>query len=249
MEDNAFASDASRVTYHASRFTFPGLRSFWRRLLFLRFRLFQRHRYRRLVLEEVAGTPILVLPQVFNPALFRSGAFLVGCLGPDVISPSARVLDLGTGSGIGSVFAARWSGRVVAVDINPEAVRCARINALLNRVEERVEVRDGDLFAPVRGERFDMVLFNPPYYPGQPRDALDWAWRSSDVHERFAAGLAGHLAPGGRALVVLSSDAGEGRWMDAFRTNGLSPRIFRQRDLINETITVYEVRRGDDHPL
>jgi release factor glutamine methyltransferase len=227
----------------------PGVRFLWRRLLAWRFRLFQRHRYQHLVLEKVAGTPILVLPQVFNPKLFRSGEFLACCLGPEIVRPDATVLDLGTGSGVGAIFAARWAARVVAVDINPEAVRCARINLLLNRVEERVEVRQGDLFAPVRGERFDLVLFNPPYYSGPPRNALDWAWRSDDIHLRFAAGLANALAPGGCALVALSSDAGLAKWMASFQAHGLSVRVFRQQDRVNEIATVLEVRQANDHPL
>ncbi len=227
----------------------PGLRSFWRQLLAWRFRLFQQHRYKRLVLEEVAGTPILVLPQVFNPKLFRSGEFLARCLGPQVVRPDATVLDMGTGSGIGAVFAARWAAHVVAVDINPEAVRCARINALINHVDERVDVRHGDLFVPVRGERFDLVLFNPPYYLGQPHDALDWAWRSDDVHQRFATDLPNALAPGGLALVVLSSDAGVAKWVATFQAHSLSVRVFRQRDYINEIETVLEVRCTDDSSL
>ena len=79
------------------------------------------------------------------------------------------MLDLGTGSGVGAVFAAQWAGQVVAVDVNPAAVRCARINVLLHGVEDRVDVLQGDLFEPVAGERFDVILFNPPYFPGQPR--------------------------------------------------------------------------------
>ena len=142
------------------------------------------------MLEEVHGTPILVLPQVFNPELLRTGAFMAGVLDERAIPAGAAVLDLGTGSGVSAIFAARLAGRVVATDINPAAVRCARINALLNGVEDRVEVREGDLFAPVAGERFDVIIFNPPYYRGTPRDALDHAWRSNDTVERFAAACA-----------------------------------------------------------
>jgi methylase of polypeptide subunit release factors len=226
-----------------------GIRLLWRRLLAWRFRFFHRHRYQRLVLEEVAGTPIVVLPQVFNPKLFRSGEFLVGCLGPEIVQANTTVLDMGTGSGVGAVFAAGWAARVVAVDINPEAVRCARINILLNRLEERVEVRQGDLFAPVYGERFDLVLFNPPYYLGQPGNALDWAWRSDNIQVRFAAGLPNALAPRGRALVALSSDANVATWVASFQAQGLSARVFRQQDRINEIQIVLEVRRADDPAL
>ena len=218
-----------------------GLRLAHSRLLQVWFRLFQRHRYDRLVLEEVAGTPILVLPQVFNPKLFRSGEFLVQCLGPKVIPPGATVLDMGTGTGVGAVFAARWAGRVVAVDINPEAVRCARINVLLHRLEGKIEVRQGDLFAPVAGERFDVVLFNPPYFRGEPQGALDRAWRSNDVMERFAAGLPDVLAPGGGALVVLSSQGDVAGALAAFQAHGLQVETLAERDLINEVLTVYHL--------
>src|SRR4051812_23698325 len=99
-------------------------------------RPFLRRRLGRVVLEHVDGVPLIVLPEVFNPVVFRTGALL----GRTVASSAAaaphatsRALDLGTGSGVGAVFAARrgypW---VIAVDVNPEAVRCVRLNALLN---------------------------------------------------------------------------------------------------------------------
>src|SRR5581483_11690365 len=159
--------------------------------LTLRYQVFSR-RYDRLALESIGGVPLLVLPQVFNPVLLRTGAFLARALTRLPLQEPARmaVLDMGTGSGVGAVFAARRGARVVAVDINAEAVRCARINALLNHLDERIEVRHGDLFEPVRGQRFDLVLFNPPFYRGAPSDNLDHAWRGQDVFERFAGGLA-----------------------------------------------------------
>jgi methylase of polypeptide subunit release factors len=118
----------------------------WARVVF---RLFQRHRYGRLVIETVAGTPLVVLPGVFNPKLFQTGEFLAETLSERWVPPGSTVLDMGTGSGVGAVFAARWARRVVAVDISPTAVRCARINVLLHGLEDRVEVRAGDLFEPL----------------------------------------------------------------------------------------------------
>ncbi len=213
----------------------------WKWLARLRFHAFQRHRYKRLVIERAAGQPFVVLPQVFNPGLFRSGAVLAATLGRPAPGGAGRALDMGTGSGIGAVTAARQGWQVVATDINEAAVRCARINALLNEVEGRVEVRHGDLFEPVAGERFDVVLFNPPFFRGVPADALAHAWRGVDVVERFAAGLREHLAPGGYALVVLSTDGEHAAFLHAFEAAALGVTVLQQCDLRYEMLTVYRL--------
>jgi release factor glutamine methyltransferase len=210
---------------------------------YFRFVLFQRHRHGHLVLERVAGFPVLVLPEVFNPKLFRTGELLAGSLDGALVPPGASVLDLGTGSGVAAVAAARLGARVVAVDINPHAVRCARINALLNHVEGRVEVRQGDLFKPVESQQFDLVLLNPPYFRGAPRDLLDAAWRSEDVAEHFAAGLPGHLAPGGRAIVLLSTDGDAPRFLAALAEARLRTTVRRRDELWHEVLTLFEVTR------
>jgi release factor glutamine methyltransferase len=155
---------------------------------------------------------------------------------------------MGTGSGVGAVFAAEHTSCVVAVDINPHAVRCARINALLNGVDDRVDVREGDLFAPVAGERFDLVLFNPPYFRGKPRDPLDHAWRSPDTVERFAARLGDHLTPAGSALVVLSTDGETPAFLAAFERNHLDISIAARTELANETLSIYQLRPKGEGP-
>jgi HemK-related putative methylase len=213
--------------------------------LTIRYRLLDR-RYGRLVLEEIDGTPILVLPQVFNPVLLRSGAFMVRQLERHaatvaLLARGGSVLDLGSGSGVGSVFAARMGARVTAVDINPEAVRCTRINALLNGLEEKIEVLTGDLFEAVTGRQFDLILFNPPYHQGKARDNLDYAWRGEGVFERFAAGLKDALAPGGRALVVLSSDGDGDRLLALLRGGGFEIGVVDMRNLVNEVVTMYVI--------
>ena len=151
------------------------------------------------------------------------------------------MLDLGTGSGVGALFAARRGFRVVAVDINPEAVRCARVNALLHHLEDRIEARQGDLFAPVAGERFDLVLFNPPFFRGEPVNDLDRAWRGTDVLERFAAGLSAALTPAGQALLVLSTDGDCEAYCGAL-ARSLTVEVASRRDFGNEVVTVYSVR-------
>lgn len=210
-------------------------------------RPFLRRRLGRVTLEEVDGVPLLVLPEVFNPAVFRTGRLLalaVASWAPPGPSEEIRVLDLGTGSGVGAVFAARRGFQAVAVDVNPQAVRCARINALLHGQEERIDVRQGDLFSPVAGERFDLVLFNPPFFRGQPANDLDRAWRGTDVLERFAAGLPAALAEGGTALLCLSTDGDGEALLTALRDGGFGIETAARRDWGNEVVTVHAVRRS-----
>ena len=210
--------------------------------LALRYRVLSR-RYGRLVLEEIDGVPLVVLPQVFNPVLLRTGAFLARTVTTLPLPAGAEVLDLGTGSGVGAIFAARRGAAVIAVDINPEAVRCARINALLNHLEHAIEARQGDLFAPVAAARFDLILFNPPFYRGRPRRPLDHAWRGEDVFERFTAGLAAHLKPGGQALLILSSDGAGDELLANLRAAGFQQQVAARQDLINEILTAYLITR------
>lgn len=213
----------------------------WRALLRLKLALLDRRKYNSIVLETVSGVPIVVLPDVFNPKLLRSGAFLCAQLDrPDLLPKGARVLDLGCGSGAGGLVAARHASQVVAVDISPSAVRCTRINALLNNLI--LDVRQGDLFAPVQDEQFDVVLFNPPFYRGTPTDALDHAWRSPDLAERFAVELSHHLRPRGHALLVLSSDGDSGAFLVALEQAGFTHSVVARRDFINEVMAVHRVR-------
>lgn len=223
------------------------IRRIWQQILWLRFVLFQRHRYRCLALEWVGGKPFVVLPDVFNPGIFRTGEFLAQQF-KNHIPPGSSALDMGTGSGIGAVFAAQFARQVTAVDINPEAVRNVQINALLNRVEGRVCARESDVFSALEGERFDVILFNPPFFRGKPKDLEDYAWRSVDVIERFAAGLDDHLNPGGFALVILSSLGETPAFLKAFEAHALQIDVLAKQDVLSEILTVYRVMPNPDSP-
>jgi HemK-related putative methylase len=206
-------------------------------------RAMARRRVGRLVLEHLHGMTLVVLPDVFNPAVFRTTPLLLDAVAATA-RPGERVLDVGTGSGAVAIVAAMSGAHAHAVDVNAEAVRCARINAALNRVEGRVDVHHGDLFAPVAGQRFDLVVCNPPFFKGSPLDARDAAWRSEDFVERFAAGLDGVLAPDGRALVVFSDHGDERGLVDAVTGEGFAVEPERRRDYRTEIVTVYRVTRA-----
>lgn len=219
---------------------FPRLDRLASRALSFAYRLRGLERYDSYRLERVGGLPVLVTPSVFNPHLLRTGAFFASQLDARLVKPDYQVLDMGTGSGVCALAAARHARRVVAVDINVAAVRCAQINALINQLEHRIEVRHGDLFGPVADERFDLVLFNPPFVRAPPRSDRERAWRSLDVAERFAAGLAGHLQPGGHALVLLSSYGDSGVFAAELAHHGFALTALGTRRYLGERVVIFK---------
>ncbi|GAA3139546.1 methyltransferase [Nonomuraea roseoviolacea] len=112
--------------------------------------------------------------------------------------------DLGTGTGVlAAVLARRGAGRVVATDISPRALACARDNVRRLGLGGRVEVVGPALFP---GGRADLVVCNPPWLPVRPTSALELGVYDRDgaMLRDFLDGLAGHLRPGGEGWLVLS---------------------------------------------
>jgi methylase of polypeptide subunit release factors len=193
---------------------------------------------------RVAGLRLHVDRAVFNPEMHFTSGFLAGYLArPDVVSPGGRVLDMGTGSGVGAIAAARAAaGPAVAVDINPAAVACAAGNVRRYGLAGRVDVRAGDLFAPVAGEQFDLILCNPPYFRGTPRTLADAAFLGGPQYEwldRFAAKAGAHLAPGGRILVVLGDAADVPALLARLAAPGWRIAEVARRDLWMEMLYIY----------
>jgi hypothetical protein len=121
-----------------------------------------------------------------------------------VREPFARALDLGTGCGVQALHLAEHVDDIVATDVNERALAMTRLNAALNRV--RVDVRAGSLFEPVAGERFDLVVTNPPFVVSPATDARlvyrDSGLPGDEVVRRVVTQAPAHLNPGGWAQVL-----------------------------------------------
>lgn len=206
------------------------------------FVLLRGRRHDRLILERIRGIPLIVFPEVFHPVLFLSTPLLLDAIEELELETDSRVLDLGTGTGICAISAASKGVDVTATDIDPAAVRCARTNVLINDMEDRVRVIEGDLFQPVERQRFDLVIFNPPYYEGKPGDWAEHAWRGVKVLHRFAEGLSAHLTPTGKALLSVSTEIDLRALERELRENGCMTREILRRRIPGETIYVWECR-------
>lgn len=125
------------------------------------------------------------------------------------LPPARRAFDIGTGTGVvAALLARRGIAHVVATDINPRALACARENINRLGLGERVEVVEADLF-PTGQERADLIVCNPPWVPARPSSALEYAVYDADSRmlRGFLAGARAHLEPGGQAWLVLSDIA------------------------------------------
>jgi len=127
---------------------------------------------------------------------------------PGVVSPSIQsvfllehtkiqkdevVLDIGSGSGIQSIFAADVAKKVIATDLSWPAVRNTEKNVEYHKVQDIVDVRQGDLFSAISpNEKFDVILFNIDYPENKQTEGL---WK---VHERFFNEVNQYLKPHGR---------------------------------------------------
>jgi release factor glutamine methyltransferase len=177
---------------------------------------------------------LLTLPGVLRPP--SDCWLLADVMREQGLARGRTVLDVFTGTGALAVAAALDGARAVsAVDISRRAILNARLNARLNGV--RVRALRGDLFAPVGSERFDLVLANPPYLPGESDELPDRgpsrAWEGGidgrAVVDRLCAEVADHLTRGGAALVVHSSLSGERPTLDRFAAAGLSAEVVARR--------------------
>ncbi len=168
---------------------------------------------------------LLPLPGVFTP--HSDSWALAGRLAREYVG-GRSVLDLCCGSGVLAITAALHGAReTAAVDISRRSVIAVRLNGLLNGV--RIEALRGDMFEPVSGRRFDIIVSNPPYVPSQsarlPQRGLSRAWeagrRGRVFLDRICAQAKDHLTPDGFVLLIHSSICGERETLTALEGGGL----------------------------
>lgn len=132
-----------------------------------------------------------------------------------------RILDLCTGGGSLAVLAAirHPQARIFAADLSADALALAAENLRLHRLEDRVRLARGDLWEPLSGERFDLVLCNPPYvntesmstlpaeFLAEPQSALAGGSDGMDIVRRILAGAGEHLDPAGHLVLEIGHEA------------------------------------------
>jgi release factor glutamine methyltransferase len=167
------------------------------------------------------------------------------------VEKEARVLDVGSGCGMLGILAAEKAGYVVAVDLNPYAVCCARENAALNNLRCKMAFIQTDLLTALNeSARFDLILFNAPYLPTAEHEAESWIGRSwaggikgRQVIDRFISEAPLHLKLNGRILLMQSTLANVEETISKFAEHNLKASIKAERKLpFFETLTLIEAK-------
>ena len=175
---------------------------------------------------------ILPIPGVFAP---HSDTWLLASHLQGLPQIRGAVVDVCTGSGALAITAARaGAASVTAIDVSRRAVIGAQLNARLNGV--RVRGRLGSLLSAVPGERFDVIVSNPPYLPssGQlpSRGSARHIAGGADgrvLLDRLIAQAPSHLRPGGLLVVTHSSINDERATIERIRAAGLQPEVLERR--------------------
>jgi len=158
-----------------------------------------------------------------------------------------NVLDMGTGSGIQAITAAKNAKSVLAVDINPKAVKQAKLAVEMERLKN-ITVRESNLFLKIKKNKFDLIIFNPPYLPKE-KDVDDIALfsgkRGIKTTEEFLDNVNEFLSDNGKILLISSSLASQSLLDEALKRNLLENKILEKIHMFFEDVFLHELTKSN----
>lgn len=193
----------------------------------------RRYRYQGISLE--------IPPDVFHPGFFFSTRLLLQYLNKIPLKEK-RFLELGCGSGLIAINAAKKGALVTASDINPAAVDWLKKNSLRNKAD--IEILLSDLFENIPGQTFDVIAINPPYYKKKPVELKDHAWFCGEHGEYFTAlfkTIGGYIHADTEVLMVLFEDCDMDMIGGSAAQNGFSLVPVYTRNNLLEQNSIYRI--------
>ena len=159
------------------------------------------------------------------------------------IKEGQSVLEIGTGSGLVSMYASLLTDDVTATDINYNALELAEKNFKLNNINT-IKLEFGDLFEPVKDKKFDVILFNTPYLPTDSEDIinddLNYAFEGGldgrKVIDRYIYEVSNQLNDKGIVQIIQSSLSDNNRTLDMFDRNGFIAELAESEKFFFEEI-------------
>ena len=194
-------------------------------------------------LVKLRGLDYVMFPKTFNPNFAKPALFFLENLG---VRAGDAVLDPFTGCGADAVFSAlEGASKVVAIDKFTMPYLCTKYNVHQLGLADKVDVRQGDLFDSLKeGEKFDLIVANPPFREMNSKNDLEEAMRDSEYEtlKRFFREAKNHLKENGRIRLVFA-DVGDMNYLEKLADeNGFETKIVAQTIYASDVrIHVYEM--------
>ena len=186
-----------------------------------------------------------ILKGVFHPGFFFSSKLLLIYV-EKLSLKGKRFIEPGTGSGLIAIAAAKQGAIVTAIDINPAAVECCKMNAMINNVD--IEVIESDLFDKLENKVYDVVAINPPYYKKNAEKPSDFAWYCGEDGAYFKnlfSQLKYHIHPDTEIIMTLCDGCDIEMIMNLAAANGFEIRLVKTKRNIVEQHFLYKIELQD----
>lgn len=187
------------------------------------------------------GLTLNVPKGIFHPGLFFSTGFLAEEL-LKLNLKDKKFIEVGCGSGLLSLIAARAGAVVTAIDINPDAVKATATNASRNNIT--LQAIESNLFDNIGDKKFDIVAINPPYFKKHPTTAESAAWNAGTGYQYFEKlfeGMHKHLNPYSTVLMVTSEDVDIDLINQIAARNNFALNLYAQRIIMLERNYIYAI--------
>jgi len=189
----------------------------------------------------------VVLPGVFFPHFTFSTRFLLSFLETKELE-NTSFLELGCGTGVISVLAAKNGADVLATDLNPQAIKNVERNAVDNDVTIKTQL--SDLFESITEQQFDYIVINPPYYPKEPANDAERAWfcgEDFDYFKRLFSTISPYLKDASQVFMVLSEDCDLKTVQSIAGKKGFTFNKVVEKKIRGEWNFIFEVKRSIVH--
>lgn len=190
------------------------------------------------------GITLEIPPQVFHPGFFFSTKLLLRYIAKEHLDHKS-FLELGAGSGLLSIYAAKRGASVVATDINPVAIEFIKTNAEENFVE--IKTIYSNLFDTIPLQHFDFILINPPYYKKKPASNLDYAWycgENGEYFENLFKKLGAYMHEASHVLMVLCDGCDLQMIRNKATENSFHMKCVHTKDSLIEKNYIFKIQKA-----